>query len=201
MRDNIKIKREIQPEDVEAIALWKEYLEGAGLDEDELKEQLAHLERIEELLKASLDGANPLHFNTEFVINDSGGNPMTIYQANSDVVWNGALVAPTIKLRAIDFKNIDGMQTLMPSDLVSIQVEVNGKKSAHQPIGSSVGCFGGAKKSTETPSGSNMSPDESQPAGMDVDPKKDDTPPGSKRSSNGESQSAKKIKTELQESV
>ncbi len=196
MRNNVKIPRVIQPEDEEAIKLWKEYLEGAGFDKDELEEQLAHLDRIEELLKASLEGANPLQFNTEFTITDSAEKPMTIYEANRDVVWNGALVTPTIKLRSIDFKNIDGMQTLTPSDLVSIQVEVNGKRSSHQPIGSSVGCFGTTRADGGAPVGD---------GGMDVDPSgpaSDTGPsPGSKRAVDSDESQSKKIKTELQESV
>jgi hypothetical protein len=174
MRNDIKMPREVQPEDKDQYEAWKRYFEAnKAKHEEDYDDQLAHLEKCFSFLENSLDGAFPLQFNTEFVINDSNGDPMTVQDANEFVEWSGALVATTIKLRAIDFKKVESIQTTSPVDLVNVQVEVNGRpRGGVAPIGSSVGCFGGDKPAAAAPAQAPMATDPPAAAAGDDSPKR-----------------------------
>lgn len=191
----------MQPNDAAAIKAWEDFYAEPKEDEvDEFALQLAHLARIKKLLTNSLTSANPLQFNTEFVINDSEGSPMTIQQANKDVVWSGALVAATIKVRSIAFKQIESIQVMSPMELVSVQVEVNGKRGTNVPIGSSVGCFGG-KKAAAAPAPAPAEAAAPAPAPAEAAteaPMEGDDEP--KRTMTGGGRSPKKAKFTLQDS-
>lgn len=143
-RNNPKIKREISEKD-------RKTLEGLRATYSDNADELAHIDLIEEQLTKSFDSANPLKLNDEFVINDSEGTPMTLMDAHKHVEWRGALVSVTIKLRAIDFKKIESIQVMTPVDLVSLQVEVNGKSGGVQSTGSAVGFFGSPKRTNSEP--------------------------------------------------
>ena len=144
LRSNQKLERKISDRDRKILDDLRQYFKDDA-------EECEYLDLIEKQIKDSHSTGNPLKLNDELIINDSEGTPMTMLDAIKLVDWRGALVSPTLKFRAVDYKQIESVQMMTPIDLASIQVEVNGRRDVVQSSGSSVGFFGSPKRASTEP--------------------------------------------------